>query len=134
MHQRCSKNDLVRKALTPDAPLIPPHLFGAEEIARELIDHFLGDGEFDPILALLHSASSGSGRDLLRVLFERDGIAQIVNGLSGEDRDVRAAFTLAFACGLSLLKDILAVAPLAALPADRIRTSAHSAALRLLKE
>ena len=94
------------------------------DVARLLADfaseNIVDRDGFDPILALVRSASISRAQPILRDYIEREAIEPLVRVLGGEVPRERASLIVAFLIGVIILRSILKSEPLASTRRDEI--------------
>lgn len=85
-----------------------------ERLARYMLDKGQSPAAFDPLMALLRSATNEQAAGLLRGVLEQQFIQPLACWLGGEEATQRAALITAYLIGLSVTREMVRVEPLCA--------------------
>ncbi|HEU4323092.1 MAG TPA: TetR family transcriptional regulator [Roseiflexaceae bacterium] len=95
-----------------------------ERLARYMLEKGQTPGAFDPLMALLRSATNEQAAGLLRSVLEQQFIEPLARWLGGEQATERAALIVAYMIGLSVTREMLRVEPLSAPAAELLPLAA----------
>lgn len=84
-----------------------------ERLARYVLEKERTPDSFDPVLALLRSATSEHAATLLRAGLDDEFIGPLAAWLGGEQAVLRASLITAYLTGLSVMRDVIGSRPLA---------------------
>lgn len=91
-----------------------------ERLARYVLQKERTTGSFDPVLALLRSATNEHAALLLRAGLDNEFIGPLAEWLGGEQPVLRASLITAYLTGLTVMRDVIQSSSLASAEAEAL--------------